>query len=181
MNQNIHPHAGSPAPTPQRPTSMDGYTATPARSPRDILRDIQNEVADLRRAETTPPRALNIAANASNFSSSRNGILTARASPVQQHDPSATLPPQTGPPPNASGLLHPRTPRTRDVLHDALRPSSSSNTRILAHSDTQPQNAQFPPQLAPENRHLDATFQGASANGTIGDTIDGGNQLDTRR
>ena len=168
MSHDIHSHAGSLASTPLRFTGMDENTTTPARTVQDIIRDIQTDVDDLRREENSPSRTLDIVANARNYSSSRNDILIARASPVQQHGSSATLPTQTGPPLHASGHPPPRTPQTRAILHEALGPSSSSQNRILARTDNQLQNAPFRPQLAPENRSLNATFQGSSENGTTG-------------
>ena len=138
MSHQIDSHAGSPAPTPQ----TDRFHTTPNRSPRDILRDIQNEVTDLRQAVESPSRALNLA-DARALSSSRSRPTRAHASPDQQHDPSNTQRLHTGHTQTGSGVLTPRTPKTRGILRDALNPSRSSQTRLRAASENRSRQPRF--------------------------------------
>ena len=155
MSHQIGSHAGSPAPTPR--TDIRFHT-TPNRSPRDILRDIQNEVSDLQQVVESPSRALNLA-DARALSSSRSRPTRAHASPDQQHDPSNTQRLHTGHTQTGSGVLTPHTPKTRGILRDALHPSRSSQPHLRAASENRPQKARFSTDLDHTTGHLNVPIR----------------------
>ena len=175
MSHQIGSHAGSPAPTPR--TDLRFHT-TPNRSPRDILRDIQNEVSDPRQAMETPSRALNLA-DARALSSSRRRYNRSHAQPDQQHDPSSTLQTHTGHTQTGSGVLPPHTPQTRGILRDALHPSRSSQTRLRAASENRSRKPRFSTDLDRTTGQLNVPVRFTTPRRAQREYIHGGNHTDT--
>ena len=159
---------------------MDGPTDSHIRSAQDIIRSLESDVAVLQRDETAPSWALNLPANAMASSSQDTG-QTARTSPIQRRDQTLPVHPTTGQPLHASEFPPPRTPQTRNLLHQALR-HPPDRARSLTRSAQQLQRSdRFWPAMTTDNRTSDDESDATTPTRAAGDDIDGLNSLDTHQ